>query len=66
MTLGIRALSHYLPGAPVSNQSVVAEHGFDEAFIRDKLGIQSRHIGTCYHMFLRAISVKDYMVILSG
>lgn len=43
MTLGIEAISHYLPGPPVDNQNVIAEHDFDEAFIRDKLGIQSRY-----------------------
>lgn len=43
MVLGVEAIGYYLPGSPVDNQNVIAEHDFDEAFIRDKLGIQSRY-----------------------
>lgn len=44
MTIGISEIASYLPGEPIGNAKLVAQHDFDEAFIRDKLGISSRHI----------------------
>jgi len=43
MAVGIQAISFYLPGTPISNTTVIAEHDFEEPFIRNKLGITSRH-----------------------
>jgi 3-oxoacyl-[acyl-carrier-protein] synthase-3 len=44
LSIGIRAISRFVPEQVVTNDSIVAAHGFDEAFIRDKLGIAERHI----------------------
>jgi 3-oxoacyl-[acyl-carrier-protein] synthase-3 len=40
---GIACIASHLPGEPIGNEGLVARHGFDEAFIRDKLGIHRRH-----------------------
>lgn len=42
MTVGIRAIRHVVPERVIGNEGLVAAHGFDEAFIRDKLGIAER------------------------
>lgn len=44
MAIGIAAIRSFLPGEPVSNAECVAQHGFDEKFISEKLGISSRHV----------------------
>jgi 3-oxoacyl-[acyl-carrier-protein] synthase-3 len=41
---GIRAIRSYLPETVIGNDDAVAAHGFDEAFIREKLGIRQRHV----------------------
>jgi 3-oxoacyl-[acyl-carrier-protein] synthase III len=43
MTTGISSIASYLPGEPIGNENLVETHQFDEAFIRDKLGIHTRH-----------------------
>lgn len=43
MTSGIVSIASYLPGEPINNDRLIAGHGFDEAFVRDKLGIHTRH-----------------------
>lgn len=42
-TIGITAVAGYLPGEPIDNAQLVENYGFDEAFLRDKVGITSRH-----------------------
>lgn len=43
MTTGITSIASYLPGKPIGNEGLVETHQFDEGFIRDKLGIHTRH-----------------------
>lgn len=42
--LGIVDVAYALPERVVSSEEIAARHGFDTAFIRDKLGISRRHI----------------------
>lgn len=44
MTIGLSHIAHALPRRIVSSGEIAAAHGFEEAFISDKLGIASRHI----------------------
>ncbi len=43
-SVGIKEIKFFVPGEAVSNDRVIEDHGFDEQFIREKLGILSRHI----------------------
>jgi 3-oxoacyl-[acyl-carrier-protein] synthase-3 len=42
--IGLTSIAHALPEAVVESTTTAAEHDFDPAFIRDKLGIERRHI----------------------
>ena len=44
MTIGIQDIAFYLPADRQENEAICAAHGFDEAFITEKLGIRARHI----------------------
>jgi 3-oxoacyl-[acyl-carrier-protein] synthase-3 len=46
MTTGITALAHVYGGVKVDNVAEGARNGFDEAFLRDKLGIATRYAAT--------------------
>jgi 3-oxoacyl-[acyl-carrier-protein] synthase-3 len=43
-SVGIKEVRFFVPGEPISNDRVIEDHGFDGTFIREKLGIVSRHI----------------------
>lgn len=42
--IGIAAIASYLPGERIDNAYLVEKYGFDEAFLRDKVGITGRHV----------------------
>ena len=44
MVLGLQHIAYHVPEGVVSNAALCQRHGFEEAFIRDKLGIAQRHI----------------------
>lgn len=44
MSLGIRHIAYHVPDGVLTNDTLVERHGFDEAFIKNKLGIDTRHI----------------------
>jgi len=44
MVLGLQHIAYHVPEGVVSNTVLCERHGFEEAFIRDKLGIAQRHI----------------------
>ena len=44
MTLGIRDIAYYLPSGVRTNEEICRTHGFDEAFVSEKLGITTRHV----------------------
>jgi 3-oxoacyl-[acyl-carrier-protein] synthase-3 len=46
MTLGIAAIAHAYGGRRIDNVDDGKAHGFDEAFLRDKLGIATRYAAT--------------------
>ena len=43
MTIGISALAHVYGGVKIDNVDEGSRHGFDAAFLRDKLGIATRY-----------------------
>jgi 3-oxoacyl-[acyl-carrier-protein] synthase III len=43
-SVGIREIRFFVPGKPILNDRVIEDHGFDGKFVREKLGILSRHI----------------------
>ena len=43
-SVGIKEVRFFVPGEPISNDRVIEDHGFDGKFVREKLGILSRHI----------------------
>lgn len=46
MNIGIAAIEYYLPETRLGNHELVEEAGFDESFLRDKLGIEERRIAS--------------------
>jgi 3-oxoacyl-[acyl-carrier-protein] synthase-3 len=44
MSQGIRDIQYYVPAARLRNDELISELGFDESFLRDKLGIEERRI----------------------
>ncbi|MGH6953074.1 MAG: 3-oxoacyl-ACP synthase III family protein, partial [Alphaproteobacteria bacterium] len=44
MPIGIRDIAHYVPERVVGSAEIAAKHGFDERFIREKLGIHERRV----------------------
>lgn len=46
MNIGITALAHAYGGVQIDNIAEGARHGFDEAFLRGKLGIRTRYAAT--------------------
>src|SRR5215207_37811 len=42
--LGIAAIAEYLPAQVTDSAELAQHHGFDLGFVRDKLGIASRHV----------------------
>src|SRR5438552_1199111 len=46
MTPGIAAIAHVYGGRRIDNAAESARHGFDVAFVREKLGITTRYAAT--------------------
>ena len=44
MTIGIKNIQVYLPEKRLKNEELIAQFGFDESFLENKLGIQERRI----------------------
>jgi 3-oxoacyl-[acyl-carrier-protein] synthase III len=43
-SVGIKEVRFFVPGEPILNDRIIEDHGFDRKFVREKLGILSRHI----------------------